>query len=102
MTMMSTTGSKGVTLATISGIPIQLQYSCFLLVCIEVLAVMWQYHEPVFTILMFVLYGPVLLGTILIVSKRIPLFDSWCQCLVDTHSLLFTLTYLPSMNLDMH
>lgn len=70
MTMMSSSSSsnRGVDLGCLAGIPIHLQYSCFILVGIEVLAVMWQYHEPIFTILMFTLYGPVLLGTILIVS----------------------------------
>jgi Zn-dependent protease len=68
MNMMSSSSSsnKGVDLGCLAGIPIHLQYSCFILVGIEVLAVMWQYHEPIFTILMFTLYGPVLLGTILI------------------------------------
>lgn len=83
-TMMSTTGSKGVELGCIAGIPIHLQFSCFILVGVEVLAVMWQYHEPLFTTLMFILYGPVLLGTILIVSRvagGIPLFGA-----VDAHS----------------
>lgn len=59
---------KGVDLGHIADIPIRLRYSCFLLVGVEVLAVVWQYNEPVFTLLMFILYGPVLLGTILIVS----------------------------------
>lgn len=96
MTMMSASGSKGVNLGSIAGIPIQLQYSCFVLVGVEVLAVMWQYHEPIFTVLMFILYGPVLLGTILIVS------------LLEGHvrarfaSSLLTLFPSFSMNLAMH
>ena len=78
MTMMSSSGSsnKGVDLGCIAGIPIHLQYSCFILVGVEVLAVMWQYHEPIFTTLMFILYGPVLLGTILIVSSVTVLRDT--------------------------
>jgi hypothetical protein len=105
MTMISSSsGSKGVDLGCISGIPIHLQYSCFTLVGIEVLAVMWQYHEPIFTVLMFTLYGPVLLGTILIVSfgcvKRIPYEDSFTHvrghassdCPVSQHELGHALT----------
>jgi hypothetical protein len=66
-TMMS---SKGIDLGHIADIPIKLQYSCFALVGVEVAAVMWQYNEPVVSLLMFLLYGPILMGTILIVSDK--------------------------------
>jgi hypothetical protein len=72
--------SNGVDLGHIANIPIKLQYSCFALVGVEVAAVMWQYNEPIFSLLMFILYGPVLMGTILIVSAM-------CLSLLLKHSL---------------
>jgi hypothetical protein len=60
--------SKGIDLGHIADIPVKIQYSSFALVGVEVAAVMWKYNEPVFSLLMFILYGPVLMGTILIVS----------------------------------
>lgn len=71
--------SKGVDLGHIADIPIKLQYSCFALVGVEVAAVMWQYNEPIFSLLMFILYGPILMGTILIVSAM-------CLSLLLKHS----------------
>ena len=51
---------------------IRVDYSLFVMLGLHVLTVTttveMQYHEPLFTLLIFVVYGPVLAGTILIVS----------------------------------
>lgn len=95
--MMSGSSIRGISVGEIQGIPITLQHSCFILLAVEVFAVMWQYNEPVFTFLMFLLYGPVLLGTILIVSAfGVVVTDDAVAFYPNTHY-----SDLRSMNWDM-
>ena len=69
-------------LCALGGVPISIHYTMLLLVIIQVFAATLSYQDRTYNILMFLLYGPILLITAFIVSAPTP------RLVADGHRLM--------------